>query len=394
MSIFGLYIFAAMAILSGIAVDVSNLVSARSQLQVTADAAAHAALYERDSLDADDAKNAALAIVEDMMPAAKFGVVLTTDDITFGRWDYASSEFEVDPDSREAVMVRTARLQETSNPVTSFLMQFVGKQNWDVATNAVYTTYRPTCFREGFVAEGVVDIQSNNGFSNGFCLHSNSYVSMNNNNFFEPGTIVSMPDSSLIDLPNSGWEKNEGLAATLREGAYRLRIINKLEEIIESLKVNDSRYRPAYVTKTGVFNRSLSKISQSDLVSNAVNYVTCGGSGKLTIQGASISNVVIVTACQVTLANNLQVRDAIIATTSTSSKSISSSSGLVVGIDDSCAEGGGSQLLTLGSMNFAADLHIYGSQLLAAGDIEFAADADGVEGASMIAGGTSAGRQT
>jgi len=188
MSIFGLYIFAAMAILSGIAVDVSNLVSARSQLQVTADAAAHAALYKRDSMDADDAKNAALAIVEDMMPAAKFGVVLTADDITFGRWDYASSEFEVDPDSREAVMVRTARLQETSNPVTSFLMQFVGKQNWDVATNAVYTTYRPTCFREGFVAEGVVDIQSNNGFSNGFCLHSNSYVSMNNNNFFEPGT--------------------------------------------------------------------------------------------------------------------------------------------------------------------------------------------------------------
>jgi hypothetical protein len=200
-----------------------------------------------------------------------------------------------------------------------------------------------------------------------------------------------MPVSSLIDLPNSGWEKNEGLAAALREGAYRLRIINKLEEIIESLKVNDSRYRPAYVTKTGVFNRSLSKISQSDLVSNTVNYVTCGGSGKLTIQGASISNVVIVTACQVTLANNLQVRDAIIATTSTSSKSISSSSGLVVGIDDSCAEGGGSQLLTLGSMNFAADLHIYGSQLLAAGDIEFAANADGVEGASMIAGGTLSG---
>jgi len=50
-----------------------------------ADAAAHAALYNRDTMDADKAKNAALAIFADMMPAAKFGEVLTANDIVFGR---------------------------------------------------------------------------------------------------------------------------------------------------------------------------------------------------------------------------------------------------------------------------------------------------------------------
>ena len=248
MTIFGLYIFATMAIISGIAIDVSNLIAARSQLQIVADAAAHAALYNRDTMDADEAKNAALTIVADMMPAAKFGDVLTANDIVFGHWDYASSEFEVDPDGTESVMVRASRLAENDNSVAALLTQFIGRSEWNVAVNAVYTTYSPTCFREGFVAEGVVDIQSNNGFSNGFCIHSNSYVSMNNNNFFEPGTIVSMPDSSLIDLPNSGWEKNEGLAAALREGAYRLRIVNKLPQIIDNLRNNMVDVRPDYIT--------------------------------------------------------------------------------------------------------------------------------------------------
>ena len=391
MTIFGLYIFATMAIISGIAIDVSNLIAARSQLQIVADAAAHAALYNRDTMDADEAKNAALTIVADMMPAAKFGDVLTANDIVFGHWDYASSEFEVDPDGTESVMVRASRLAENDNSVAALLTQFIGRSEWNVAVNAVYTTYSPTCFREGFVAEGVVDIQSNNGFSNGFCIHSNSYVSMNNNNFFEPGTIVSMPDSSLIDLPNSGWEKNEGLAAALREGAYRLRIVNKLPQIIDNLRNNMVDVRPDYITYTGINYVNNKTITLADLRPNAVNVVSCGNAGKLSIKGAAISEVVIVTTCEVSLANNLVVHDAIIATTNTSAKSINSPSGLVVGQDDGCADGGGAQLLTLGGMNFAADLHVFGSQLIAVGDIEFAANANGVEGASMIAGGTLSG---
>jgi len=45
------------------------------------------------------------------------------------------------------------------------------------------------------------------------------------------------------------------------------------------------------------------------------------------------------------------------------------------------------QLVTRGGMNFPADLHMFGSQLLARLNIEFAANANGIQGASMVAGG-------
>ena len=41
----------------------------------------------------------------------------------------------------------------------------------------------------------------------------------------------------------------------------------------------------------------------------------------------------------------------------------------------------------MGSVNFPANLSIYGSQIIALGDIDFEANANGVEGVSMVAGG-------
>lgn len=42
-------------------------------------------------------------------------------------------------------------------------------------------------------------------------------------------------------------------------------------------------------------------------------------------------------------------------------------------------------------MKFAANLAVFGSQLVATGDLVFAARADGIKGASMIAGGLISG---
>ena len=61
-------------------------------------------------------------------------------------------------------------------------------------------TYRPGCLREGFVADKMVDIQSNNGFESGFCIHSNVGISINQNNTFEAGTIVSMPSLNYLQV--------------------------------------------------------------------------------------------------------------------------------------------------------------------------------------------------
>ena len=190
MTIFGIYIFLSMAILSAIAVDVANLMAARNQLQVAADTAGHAALYyrdisHRDPNSAQDSKAKAIEMAGFGMPSQNYGAVIGMEDIVFGTWDHELQAFHADDSSRDAVMVKTSRMSSKSNSVASLLFKFVGIDDWDIVTPAVFATYRPMCFREGFVADGVVDLQSNNGYSNGFCIHSNDHVEMNSNNTFE-----------------------------------------------------------------------------------------------------------------------------------------------------------------------------------------------------------------
>ena len=60
-AIFGLYMFMSVLIMAGLAIDMSHLINNKTRLQIAADTAAHAALYNRDTKSADDSKVAALA---------------------------------------------------------------------------------------------------------------------------------------------------------------------------------------------------------------------------------------------------------------------------------------------------------------------------------------------
>ncbi|NRP11992.1 hypothetical protein XMM379_001908 [Aliiroseovarius sp. xm-m-379] len=400
LTVFGLYIFATMILLAAIAIDMTQLITARTQLQVTADQAAHAALYSRDTNSAETAKLAALNIVETAMPKDKFGQIITLEDITFGTFDYVSGGFLEDPTSRKSVLINSGRLSETGNPVTTLLLDLIGYSSYDMTAQSIFTTYRPACFREGFVANDEVDIQSNNAFTNGFCIHSNSYVSLNSNNIFDEGTVVSMPNLADLDLPNSGWETNEGLQSALREGSYRLRIINKLEDIIDGLLNADPDVLPDYVDETlspiYMTPPSGKGLSMSDLTAGRVHYLDCHNNGVLKLYDDSktvmaISNVVILTPCEIQFGQEVVIEDAIIATTNTYVKAITSSSNLQIGRDDNCAAGGGAQILSMGGMEFSSGLSIFGSQLLAKKDIAFTANADGIQGASIISEGSISG---
>jgi len=390
-TIFGLFIFATMAIIGGIALDVSHLYAARTQLQVTADTVAHAALFRREQLNPEDAKQAAIDLVEAGMPAGTFGEVVTPADIAFGRYDFATRTFTSDDTSREAVHVSTARLGTRGNAAAAFLFRMLGFREFDISARAVYVTYRPMCFREGFVANGVVDMQSNNGFSNGFCIHSNTHVAVNQNNIFEPGTIVSMPDTDDLVLPNSGFEKNEGLQAALRNGAYHLRVLDDLSpadpdepSLIERITLPGMDLVPDYITSSTVIYPPV-KFTEADIKPGHVHVMTCGGGG-INFGKYTMSNVVIVTDCNVSF-NDTALEDAVVITTNTSFKSVTGSANFRLGRQDDCLPGGGAQILTLGGMDFASGVALFGSQMIAMGDIKFAANADGIKGASMVAGG-------
>lgn len=391
MTLLGIYVLAGGLLISAFAIDFAYLLSARTQLQVAADSAAHAALYFRETNTEEQSKLKAVEMAQHDMPASQYGAVLEAEDVEFGSWDYASKTFTPASGSMEAVRVRPSRIEAKGNAVAVFLFRLLDRPEWDVAAQAIFVTFQPHCFREGFVAQGVVDIQSNNGFADGFCLHSNTYVSVNQNNTFEPGTVVSMPDSNDIDMPRSGFEKNEGLQAALRNGFYRLRMLLKLDEIYDSLYFGYGDHVPDYITASVPIVLSDTKLGVADFEQGRIHRLNCGGKTINIDGGITLRNIVIITDCDIKFGNDLTLADAVIFTRSTAAKSINSSSGLRIGEDDGCAEGGGAQIITYGGVDVAADMHMYGGQIIALGDVAFAANANGIQGASILAKGTISG---
>ncbi len=422
----GLILVVTFMALGGLAVDVSNMVNQRTQLQVAADAAAHAALYDRNPLGAtpEDAIASGVLMGESNMPDRIFGDVVTPEDIQFGIWNAATRSFTPEPTSRSAVRVETHRDEAGGNEIATFLLKFAGFDSWNVRTVSVFETYDPPCLREGFVAENMVDIQSNNSYFKGFCIHSNDVVSINSNNYFEAGTIVSMPDSDRLDIPKSGYKTNEGLQEALRYGAIQIRLINALREVSPSpfstgsaemweyiqLATRDGQLdyvtgQPRQVTiVNGAPKKSdpdanqieanktlVDKDGVSVLRQNAVNYLYCSSTSTQLQIKQVLSNVVLITNCQVSFGSGGALEDGLIATLHTGAASISGSSDTRIGKVDNCADGGGAAIVSLGGMDFAAGVAIHGSQLIALKEIAFAANGEGLKGTSIISGDTVSG---
>ena len=390
-----LYAFVITAVIGGLGLDLSQLIAARTQLQVAADLAAHAALYNRDALGntpgaANIAKERAIALARDSMPSERFGDYLTADDIEFGWFDGDTRTFTPDPSARQAARVVAFRVSDRANTVGSYLLRIAGITEFDVVTSSVFETYRPICFREGLVGELPVDLQSNTTYTNGFCVHSNQYVSVNSNNYYEPGTIVSMPDTGDIELPNSGFDSNEGLQEALFPGRYNIRILHQLDAIKAGMTDASSPfYRSAYITTpTPVQVAWKSNLDPDNFKTGRVNIVSCAGKKLNLGSGTYDSMVIIGEGCDVKVMNGGEFTNMTLITTYKGDKSIDAPNGLKLGVDDDCAPGGEAQFITWGGIDVASGLEMYGSQMIALGPVSFQALADGIKGASIISGET------
>ena len=386
-TIISLYFTLIFVVVGGLAIDFNKVMAERTQLQVAADSVAHAALYSRENMTAAEAISKSMEVADVFLPYDSYGSALTARDVEFGVWDGDTNTFFPSAGSRSAVRVTSQMTSDRQNPSYNLLLRIVGQDTWDLTRTSVYTTYLPPCFTEGFVAEDVVDIQSNNAFGKGFCVHSNTYVSLNSNNFFEPGSIVQMPNLDDLDMPSSGLETNEGLSAALRQGEYRLRVLNKMESMIDGMKLAEAESLPEDFVNPPIDSLFNNRVTPADFNNYSVTEVFCGGSNKLTFDGGTYSNLVITTGCDIKFNAGVILENVRRATTSTDKRSFNAPSGLQIGRNDNCAEGGGSVLMTMGGFEVAADLQAYGSQILAQGDVSFAANANGIEGISIVAGG-------
>ena len=391
-TLFGFFIFSASLLMGSYAIDVGSLEQQRTLMQATADSVAHDALVTRELLTEGEAVAAAVVRATAIMREQDFGAVLDPQDVVFGTWDRDTRRFTPAAGSRTAVQVLLRRTSANDNAITTYLMKLVGIDAWDVVVRATFSVYQPICLREGFVAQGVVDIQSNNSYLRKFCIHSNTYVKLSSNNLFEPGTVVSMPDLSQLQLPASGFATNPGLTEALREGSINIRVLRRIQRILAGMTDTTSPYYADFLTSPIPVALTDLTIDATNLPSGRVYLWNCNsGNGGTIFNGTVVSRVVIIANCDVKLGNNTAMEDAILLTTSTSATSINSPNGFRLGINDGCTKGGGGRIVSMGGMNFAAALEIYGSQLLGMGDIEFRANADGIEGASIISNGVITG---
>jgi hypothetical protein len=392
MTVFGLFTLMTCLILGGLALDTARLHNVGTQMQNTADIVGHAAIISRPDMTEAEAKAAALAYARRNMPTNTHGIVVTPDDIVFGFWDDARRAFTPQAGAQQAVQVTVRRTRATANPLPTFLLKFAGMGSWNIERTATLSSMSPACLREGFVSDVMVDMQSNNSFVDGFCIHSNRDIKVSSGNFFQNGVIVSMPNPALVQLPNSGFTSNPGLQDALTVSRYNLRVLERLNAIMTGLTTPGSRYIPRYITNHTVVDVGSRQIGATTLTPGRIHRITCTGNQSLSISnGVVLNNVVVVTNCRTMFGNGARLENAVIATTNTDTRSFNGPNGVVVGRNDNCGTGGGAQLLTLGGMDFASGLETYGAQLIARGNIVFSAAAGGVQGASFVAGGTISG---
>jgi hypothetical protein len=461
MTVFGLFFFIASGILGAIALDVTSLYAERTHLQIAADQAAHAALYNYAVIGENeaDSKAAAIAVVQGTLPASKYGVTIDAANIEFGTYDPILDVFLPNA-GYGAARATTAYTDARGNSASAFLFRLIGIDTFEINTSAIFAIDSPTCLKGGFVANGRVDMQNQNEFGAGFCIHSNVQVEIQPNNIFRPGVTVSMPGGrDTVVVPGDKIDDVTGLAEALADDELDLRVFERIENMVHTYSgasgalpypnvSGDNLGWPSYITNTTVQRLTSNEVSSANLVAGNVYYVECQGNKGLTISsgnGASsaalvtdpavlplstissekiraknngsngggnsggggtstgtlpvLSQVVIVTPCDVTFGQGSVVHNSRIISTSTSASSFKAPSGLqlggsqtttVNGVTTVCETNQGAQLVTKGGMRFAANFSAFGSELFTFGDIKFAATptkANDFVGASMVANG-------
>ncbi|WP_137703097.1 TadE/TadG family type IV pilus assembly protein [Marimonas lutisalis] len=393
-TILSLFLVLIASILSGLAIDFNNGMARQTRMKAATESVAHAALYNRELNSQSYALAQAMDVAAKVLPTDIHGDALKTSDIDFGTWDPVTETFKIEESSRDAVRVVATRSGARGNAVSTFLLKIIGFDAFDLERYTVYETFIPTCFREGFVAEDVINVTSSNTYKSYFCLHSNTYVSVNSYNVFEAGSIVSMPDTDQLVLPSDGFETNEGLEQALREGGYQIRILDRIDEISEGVGDSTSPYYRSYISNsTPVSVDRQQKLDDTVFLPGRIYEINCTSSGQSAkIHAATkLSKVVIRTNCNLALGENVSLEDAVIINSNTAEKSVTGASGVRLGRDDSCAVGGDAQIVTYGGVEFPQYLSMYGGQIIAQGNVQFSSDANGIEGASIISGGTISG---
>ena len=197
---FSLFVFVCLAMIVGLMVDTTNGWRNKTYLQSTADIGAHAgAVAIARGLDDQGIRGEVTRLVQANLPTGFFGQVVDAQaDIFLAYYNPETKTFEPSPDTN-AVIVRVERTAARGNPVTTFLMQFAGVDSFDMhaISAAVFDVNGDCTASDGVYAKEQVTLTSQTYIGAGFCIHSEERVWLPQQNTFEAGSFVTMPQLAL-----------------------------------------------------------------------------------------------------------------------------------------------------------------------------------------------------
>jgi len=389
-TVWGLLWFALMVGICGLAVDTTDGFRTRTMLQATADATALAAAI--DLPDPSAVSATAVSYSVDNMETVINGAVLDTDDVYVGKWDEATHSLDTASITPDAVMVTVRRSAENGNALATNFLRIIGLQSWNVNAQAVAQRFIPECLRDGLIARGEVDISSNNGFVNEICVHGQTGVKIQSNNFFEAGVNVSMPNLEMLQIPNSGMTSNAGLPQALRESIMDPRMVNHVDEIMLAFVDPDSEYQPSYIDTTEPVIVVDEKFNLAGALPGRIYHVQCKPNKNAQIpSNTTVHDVVIIADCEIKINSGAYVYNAVLGSRSGGNGKIDNANigiaaNVQLGTPDNCADTGGVQLFSNATIHTAASTQIDGVQMVAAGDVELGAADQGINGISVQSG--------
>ena len=398
---------------AGLAIDVSNARQVKEHLQVAAEIASHAgSVVLANGGSVEDARAAAVNSISINVPSSVYGYVVAseTSDLYTANWDPETATYTSSGVS-SAFQVQLHRDSSTANPVGTFLLKFVGFDEWQFGASgaAVHTDVQRCESSEGIFAQGDIGLGSQNTFAAGHCVHGAGLVSMQVDNTFDSGAFISMPN--LEDCGNKCTDNsfNPGIVAAAHEANYLTpditAWIGKVEasftDPMASTAIRDDFYDgknldydlsplddPSLGIDTSLLSIgdvvNLTKMQFDGLanVPEGLTYnISCPSTGnphnrKLEFNNASLRDVAIITNCYFDFGSSSDILGTVLLSSSTTG--ISESAGAKIGAQNgSCLAEDRVTVLSYEDFNVAAKFVASNVTFIIDGDVHLASGGSG-----------------
>ena len=335
-------------------VEAGRVYNVKNQLQATADAAAMASVHDVPVLA--DVRVTANEFAQLNMPQPKYGDVLIDSNVVTGNWDGVGFTQGVAPTN--AVRVTTSDVMPLFFAAALNSLGVGVPASFTPSAQATALLRPDKCYSNGFVAGGIIKMNSSNTFAAKFCVYGLGGVTMNNSNIFEAGTGVGM--ANLANLSEGG--NNPGLDDAKYQNDVAPPALGEAQHLIDELLAGSG---PMGMPVT------IASWPPAVIVPGTLYHVT--GAVDIQLGGGLLQDVGIVSDISITVKSNSNLRSVTLA----SPGPVNINSNVVFGDADFCATGDGKSLIISGGhvtgkeapLGTNSNITLYGVQMVSEGPI-------------------------